>query len=43
MGNHTHNARNETNEPVENYVVRMLPAGAPVKIDVSPGPDTCPF
>jgi len=42
MGNHTHNARNETDAPVENYVVRMLPAGGAVRIDM-PDPGVCPF
>jgi quercetin dioxygenase-like cupin family protein len=42
MGNHTHNARNETNATVENYVVRMLPEGGQVRIDM-PAPDTCGF
>jgi hypothetical protein len=42
LGSHTHNARNETAAPVENYVVRMLPAGAPSRIDM-PAPDTCDF
>jgi quercetin dioxygenase-like cupin family protein len=41
-GDHTHNARNETNEPVENYVVRMLPAGGAPRIDM-PDPGVCPF
>lgn len=43
VGAHTHNARNETAAPAENYVVRMLPAGAPVRIDISPGPASCNF
>jgi hypothetical protein len=43
VGAHTHNARNETAAPAENYVVRMLPAGAPVRIDISPGPASCHF
>jgi quercetin dioxygenase-like cupin family protein len=42
-GDHTHNARNETNAPAENYVVRMLPAGGAPRIDVTPGPANCPF
>lgn len=41
-GNHTHNARNETGSTVENYVVRMLPAGAQTRIDM-PDPGVCPF
>ncbi len=41
-GDHTHNARNETNQVAENYVMRMLPAGAPVRIDM-PDPGVCPF
>jgi quercetin dioxygenase-like cupin family protein len=41
MGNHTHNARNETNEPAENYVVRMLPEGGVPRIDM-PNPGVCP-
>jgi quercetin dioxygenase-like cupin family protein len=40
-GDHTHNARNETNQVVENYVVRMLPAGGPPRIDM-PDPGVCP-
>lgn len=40
-GNHTHNARNETNQPAENYVVRMLPAGGAPRIDM-PNPGVCP-
>jgi len=39
-GNHTHNARNETDLPVENYVVRMLPAGGAPRIDM-PDPGVC--
>jgi quercetin dioxygenase-like cupin family protein len=42
MGDHTHNARNETNAPVENYVIRMLPAGGITRIDM-PDPGVCPF
>jgi quercetin dioxygenase-like cupin family protein len=41
LGDHTHNARNETNAPVENYVVRMLPAGGATRIDM-PHPGVCP-
>jgi hypothetical protein len=41
LGDHTHNARNEGTVPVENYVVRMLPAGAATRIDM-PHPDVCP-
>ena len=40
-GNHTHNARNETNQMVENYVVRMLPAGGAPRVD-EPDPGVCP-
>jgi quercetin dioxygenase-like cupin family protein len=40
-GDHTHNARNETNQVVENYVVRMLPAGGAPRIDM-PNPGVCP-
>jgi quercetin dioxygenase-like cupin family protein len=40
-GDHTHNARNETNQVVENYVVRMLPAGGAPRIDM-PDPGVCP-
>lgn len=40
-GNLTHNARNETNALVENYVVRMLPAGGAPRIDM-PDPGVCP-
>ena len=40
---HTHIVNNETNSPVEVYVVRMLPAGATPRIDM-PVPDGCsPF
>jgi quercetin dioxygenase-like cupin family protein len=42
MGDHTHNARNETNSPVENYVIRMLPEGGVTRIDM-PNPGVCPF
>ncbi|MFL5731593.1 MAG: cupin domain-containing protein [Chloroflexia bacterium] len=42
MGTHTHNARNETSQPVENYVVRMLPQGGAPRID-KPDPGVCPF
>lgn len=42
LGDHTHNARNETNAPVENYVVRLLPAGGATRIDM-PDPGVCPF
>jgi quercetin dioxygenase-like cupin family protein len=42
-GDHTHNARNETGQVVENYVVRMLPQGGAPRIDVTPGPASCPF
>ena len=42
MGDHTHNARNETTAPVENYVVRLLPAGGATRIDM-PNPGSCPF
>jgi quercetin dioxygenase-like cupin family protein len=42
LGDHTHNARNETNTPVENYVIRMLPAGGVTRIDM-PDPGVCPF
>jgi quercetin dioxygenase-like cupin family protein len=42
-GNHTHNARNETDQTVENYVVRMLPVGGATRIDIDPGPETCDF
>ena len=41
-GDHTHNARNEGNVPVENYVVRLLPAGGITRIDM-PTPGNCPF
>jgi len=41
-GDHTHNARNETNAPVEIYAVFMLPAGGPVRIDM-PDPGVCNF
>jgi quercetin dioxygenase-like cupin family protein len=37
-----HNVRNETAGTVEVYVVRMLPAGAPPRIDM-PDPGVCPF
>lgn len=40
-GNHTHNARNNTDLPAENYVVRMLPAGGAPRVDM-PDPGTCP-
>ena len=40
-GDHTHNARNETNAVVENYVVRMLPPGGITRIDMQ-NPGTCP-
>jgi quercetin dioxygenase-like cupin family protein len=40
-GNHTHNARNETDQVAENYVVRMLPAGGAARIDM-PDPGVCP-
>jgi quercetin dioxygenase-like cupin family protein len=42
MGDHTHNARNETSTTVENYVVRFLPQGAQTRID-KPAPGVCPF
>jgi quercetin dioxygenase-like cupin family protein len=41
-GDHTHNARNETNAPAENYVVRTLPAGGAPRIEM-PDPGVCPF
>jgi quercetin dioxygenase-like cupin family protein len=41
-GDHTHNARNETNAPAENYVVRTLPAGGAPRVDM-PDPGVCPF
>jgi quercetin dioxygenase-like cupin family protein len=41
-GDHVHNARNETNAPAENYVVRTLPAGGAPRIDM-PDPGVCPF
>ncbi|MEO8287669.1 MAG: cupin domain-containing protein [Chloroflexota bacterium] len=41
-GNHTHNARNETNQAAENYVVRMFPEGGAARIDM-PAPDVCNF
>jgi quercetin dioxygenase-like cupin family protein len=41
-GNHTHNARNETNQVVEVVATFMLPAGAPVRVD-QPNPGVCPF
>jgi hypothetical protein len=40
-GDHTHNARNETTQVVENYVVRMLPTGGTARIDM-PNPGNCP-
>jgi quercetin dioxygenase-like cupin family protein len=40
-GDHTHNARNNTNSPVENYVVRLLPEGGAPRIDM-PHPGVCP-
>jgi hypothetical protein len=40
MGDHTHNARNETGSVVENYVVRMLPVGGITRIDM-PDPGVC--
>ena len=40
MGDHTHNARNETNTVAENYVVRMLPIGGITRIDM-PNPGVC--
>lgn len=41
-GNHTHNARNETNQVVEVYATYMLPAGGPIRVDM-PNPGVCPF
>ena len=40
-GNHTLNAKNETNAPVEQYVMLMLPAGGAARID-EPNPGVCP-
>jgi quercetin dioxygenase-like cupin family protein len=42
-GNHTHNARNLTDQVAENYVVRMLPSGATPRLDITPAPANCPF
>jgi quercetin dioxygenase-like cupin family protein len=41
-GDHTHNARNETNQPAENYVVRMLPHAGATRVD-KPDPGVCGF
>jgi quercetin dioxygenase-like cupin family protein len=41
-GDHTHNARNETDQIVEEYVVRTLPHGVQPRID-EPAPGNCPF
>jgi len=41
-GNHTHNARNETDQIVEVYATFMLPAGGPLRVDM-PNPGVCPF
>ena len=39
-GNKTHSARNEGNEPIELYIVYMLPEGGLPRIDV-PDPGVC--
>jgi quercetin dioxygenase-like cupin family protein len=41
-GNHTHNARNETANPVVVYGTFMLPAGGAIRID-APDPQVCEF
>jgi quercetin dioxygenase-like cupin family protein len=44
-GGHVHNARNEGTVPVVVYATFLLPAGAPLRIDVpaSPNPGVCGF
>ena len=39
---HVHNVRNEGDQPLELVILYLLPAGAPLRIDM-PNPGTCPF
>jgi hypothetical protein len=42
-GTDVHILRNEGNVQAETIAVQLLPRDAPRKIDVTPGPDRCPF
>ena len=42
-GEGAHTLRNEGSVQAETVAVQLVPAGAPRKIDVTPGPDNCPF
>jgi cupin domain len=42
-GEGAHTLRNEGSVQAETVAVQLVPAGAPRKIDVTPGPGNCPF
>jgi hypothetical protein len=42
-GDHAHLVRNEGGVIARAVAVQLIPAGAARRIDLTPGPDTCPF